>query len=212
MSADVYPSIETGKLVADVAIGEWHRGVREPPGAGSERIDTYIRGSLGLGWGSVEVGTDARPDIPYQHNGDFEWCGAFAAFCWSAAGLHSWYRSRCLPSTARLLRWSSPIDGPATRDNYWGNARRRIALKDIRPGDIVVVGPAGSTAGKHITLATSFFCDGEVDTVEGNHPGRGPTGDRYEGVTTDRRRTKATSAAAPRILYAVRPLAADLEP
>ena len=57
------------------AESEFNLNVTEPGGGGdSSRINTYIKSVEGIGW-------DWEKD--YTRNGQFAWCGAFAAF-WSS--------------------------------------------------------------------------------------------------------------------------------
>lgn len=87
------------------AIEEWSRGITEPTrGAqnGAERIDAYIRGAQGLGWPSAAL--TPKDSTAYTRNGQFQWCGAFAAWCLGAGGLERGVRKSRLPSTYRLRR------------------------------------------------------------------------------------------------------------
>ncbi|MGA1706909.1 MAG: hypothetical protein ACO39X_07700, partial [Candidatus Nanopelagicaceae bacterium] len=66
------------------AEGEWELDVTEPGlgGAhGADRINVYISGSDGLQWPDANMKKDGAN--PYEKNGDFAWCGAFAAYCWA---------------------------------------------------------------------------------------------------------------------------------
>jgi len=96
---------EVGAAVLEVAEREWRRPVVEPNRdgqvrAGAGRINEYIRGALGLGWPTAQVGV---PSVAYTRNGQFAWCGAFAAYCWGAgAGLRADLRRLACPSTFRL--------------------------------------------------------------------------------------------------------------
>ena len=196
------PAADRVATLLAVADAEWKRPVSEPVGNaanGAARIDEYIRGSLGLGWSTAELGPTARPGIPYTRNGMFQWCGAFAAFCLGNVGLHPALRKKHLASTYRLWAWSN------------GNARR-IAPLAIQPGDIVVMGPAGKTEGAHIAIAYAAP-DGRglVGTYEGNAGGTRPDGTKHEGVI--RRTRPLPYAGIPdreyRVLFAVRPLPED---
>ena len=94
---------------------------------------------------------------PYERNGDFAWCGAFAAYCWSSLKLD--IRKRTFPSTYRLWRdWQS----------------RRIPTAGMRPGDIVVVGipPRLKQTGRRSPMDT---ISSSVDSrePEGSPHGRG---------------------------------------
>ena len=128
-----------GKQAVDIARREWALDVREPVTGvgpfGADRIDAYIRGPFGLTWGGADV-SDLSDPVPYTRDGQFEWCGAFAAWVLGQVGLSRTVRKRHLASTYRLFQWS--------KDNA-----RRIPLNQIQPGDIVVVGPANDPIGKH---------------------------------------------------------------
>ena len=179
------------ETVLSTASAEWNRGVHEPPGAGWERIDEYIRGPQGLGWSSED---------PYRRNRQFAWCGAFVAFCFGAAGLGAEVRRTRLASTYRLHSWAS------------GTPRLR-PLEDARRGDIVIVGPTtGKRWGAHITLCDGVEpASGQVETIEGNAHGRGPDGSRYEGVIHNERPLPRPGLAAStyRVMHVIRPLSED---
>ncbi len=181
-----------------VAHTEWMRGVTEPvsggPKNGAARIDEYIRGASGLGWSTAELGPTARPNIPYTKNGMFEWCGAFAAWCYGQVGLKPLIRKKNIASTYRLFVWSN------------GNARR-IPLRDIQPGDIVVIGPEGDADGAHVTIAsTALKPDGTFETYEGNAGGKKPDGTKHEGVIKSVRSIHGKTSRDYRAVFAVRPL------
>lgn len=188
------------KLIA-VADAEWKLDIVEPLSPkqqnGASRIDQYIRGSLGLGWNSAEVGPEAKPNIPYTKNGMFQWCGAFVAFIFGSVGLNAQARKKNLASTYRLHTWAK------------GNARW-IDPKNLQIGDIVVVGPKDSQFGEHVTLCCGVRED-SIDTYEGNASGPGPKGDKREGVI--KRTRPFFKPGMPdreyRILFGVRPPTTD---
>jgi len=196
------PALEPAAAVLAAAAAEWARDVREPPRpGGAARIDTYIRGPQGLTWGSVEMGPGARPGIPYTRNRQFEWCGAFAAFCYGAAGLGRLHRLKRLASTYRLWVWAREDNGA-----------RWVDPEALQPGDIVVMGPAGDRDGAHVALCVTAPDGGTINTFEGNARGIGPTGASIEGVVKQVR----PLAGAPglmdadyRVLFGVRPLPGD---
>lgn len=148
------------------ALDAWHDGILEPgqrpigeaePQA--DRIDDFIRGPLGLGWTWTK---------PYQKNGAFEWCGAFAAWCLGDA-VKADDRMRIMPSTYRLHR--------AAANGHPG--LRRLAPADAEPGDVLVVRYArgGKRWGDHICLVERVDRDaGLIHTVEGNASGWVPGG------------------------------------
>lgn len=143
------------------ALDAWHDGILEPDqrpiGDAAPRADTideFIRGPLGLGWGWLK---------PYEKNGTFEWCGAFAAWCLGDA-IRSDDRLRIMPSTYRLHR--------AAADGHPG--LRRLAPDAAMPGDVLVVQYArgGKVWGDHICVVERVDADaGLIHTVEGNARG-----------------------------------------
>jgi len=199
------PSIEPAQAVLAAADAECRRGVAEPgtPNMpnGATIIDDYIRGPMGLGWNTCDVKT-WKPGVPYTRNGQFAWCGAFAARCWAAAGLKLALRQKYLAGTGRLYRWAH-ADGSA----------RLVAPRDLRPGDIAVVGPLGSGDGEHITIVSKVG-DTSIWSYEGNAHGNGSVlgAPWYEGVVKQTRPFADPSLpkAKYRVLYGVRPLASDL--
>lgn len=176
------------------AEGEWELDVTEPGlgGAhGADRINVYISGSDGLQWPDANMKKDGAN--PYEKNGDFAWCGAFAAYCWAI--LKPSIRKSTFPSTYRLWRdWQS----------------RRIPASNMRAGDIVVVWNDSATAedrekkpyGQHITICRQPGADC-FSTWEGNARANGPDGRYREGVGT-RERDLSTVA----VVY--RPQVSDL--
>ena len=147
---------------------EWDNNVTEPEYNGDwQRINTYIKGAAGIGW---------TWESDYVRNGQFAWCGAFAAFCYTK--IRSKIRSKIFPSCYRL--W----------DN-WGGTHRKVS--NISPGDIVVVYTSTSHSpsyGNHITIACSYLLDdGDFETIEGNAKGPGPNG-KIEGVIRRKRNIK----------------------
>jgi len=176
------------------AEGEWELDVTEPGlgGAhGADRINVYISGSDGLQWPDANMKKDGAN--PYEKNGDFAWCGAFAAYCWAV--LKPSIRKSTFPSTYRLWRdWQS----------------RRIPTSNMRAGDIVVVWNDSATAedrekkpyGQHITICRQPGAD-SYTTWEGNARATGPDGRYREGVGT---RERELSNVA--VVY--RPQASDL--
>ena len=171
------------KLAAASALeraqAEFKLNVTEPGlGGRSDRITAYIRGDEGLQWSWEK---------PYTKNGQFAWCGAFAAQCWSS--LLPQIRKKTLPSTYRLWRdWQA----------------RRVEPSSLRPGDIVVVFNDSATEadrekkpyGQHITLCRELT-DGKFSTFEGNARAYGPDGKYREGVGT-RERVLSSIAAVYR--------------
>jgi len=166
---------------------EWLKVVREPPQGDASIIDGYIR-RTGLGWPN---GKKPPGKGPYERNGDFAWCGAFAAHCLAAAGLDAAVRKKVMPSTYRIWQYATDrklfVDGPP------------------EPGDIVLVGPRKSRWGAHITLCRKFDPDTRrVLTVEGNATGEAPDGSRHEGVIHHARPLASGSDRTYRVRFVVR--------
>jgi len=168
------PAVETALSRSEA---EWHRVVIEP----DARIDDYIRTRDGLGWSWAEQ---------YKKNGQFAWCGAFAAYCWSAVRFD--IRQKIFPSCYRLY-------------SRWGKTERCIEPHLMLPGDIVVISTVnGASWGDHITLCTSApTADGTFETVEGNARGILGDGDTGEGVIKLTREME-------RVMYVYRVLEGDL--
>lgn len=145
------------------AEAEWSRNVTEPEyGGDSQRINTYIQSSQGLGWSW---------EADYTRNGQFSWCGAFAAYCYGLSVLPS-VRQKIFPSCYRM--WSN-----------WGSTSRCRDGESPLPGDLITVYTSADRSpayGNHIVLCVSSPDEsGEFHTIEGNAFGNGPEG-RIEGV------------------------------
>lgn len=200
-----YPTPPQPSLVDRIiaaAEAEWALDVVEPSGGklnSADRVDQYIRGKLGLGWSTAEVGKGARPNIPYTRNGMFQWCGAFAAWVFGQVGLNATIRKKHMASTYRLWAWSN------------GNARR-LKPEEIQPGDIFVMGPEGSTYGEHIGVCVKAH-DDRLDAIEGNAVGLGPKGIRREGVIKQTRKFRKPGMSNREycVMFGVRPLPEDYD-
>ncbi len=196
-----------GDRIVETALALWRAHIEEPPNGDPADIDDIIRGALGLGWNSANRHR-LNERIPYRKNGDFEWCGAFAARCMGEHGLRAPVRRRDFASCYRLQRW-------ARQDR-----RRIVRLKSIRPGDILVVGDGKVVRGTHITIVERV--EGSiVFTIEGNARGVLPDGTVGEGVIRRTRMIGKASRSARcevsglsmtmRALHAYRPLPEDYE-
>lgn len=164
-----------GEVAAERAMVLWRSGIYEPPGCNAHEIDAMIRSSMGLTWPTADA-IKWRTDAAYTKNGMFAWCGAFAAFCYGAAGLLEEIRRKHMASTVRLY-------------DYWaGTDRYAEDHQGVEPGDLVVVGdPNGKRFGTHICVAVAGYDGGAVrsgvvHTVEGNARGVMPDGGIAEGV------------------------------
>jgi hypothetical protein len=190
--------------VAERALGEWGLDVHEPPGPNWQRIDAYIRGAEGLGWPSAAL-AGSKDSREYTRDGQFQWCGAFAAWAWGLK-LTAAIRRHHLASTYRLHVWSA-------------ETARRLKPEELTPGDIAVVGPVGPKTkawGAHVVLVTAppriHKGSLSVETVEGNAVGRGPGGGRFQGVIRHVRPFGSPEPKVYRVLFGVRPLLADCPP
>lgn len=176
---------DASQIVVQAAQDEWSRHVEEPPGRGSDRIDTYIRASASMAWAWLKK---------YVRNGQSSWCGAFAAHCFGVAGLSRSARKTYLPSTYRLDQWCQK------------NPARRVRPEDLRPGDIGVVGTRKGY-GDHITIVVEVETtvhQTRIITIEGNGHGQFPNGTSGEGVIRRRRHLNE-------FRYGVRPLPTDYD-
>jgi hypothetical protein len=224
-----------GELAINRAKWLWLARVTDPPNATDQYqasralIDGFIRGVQGLGWSW---------EPPYVRDGEFEWCGAFAAWAWGQVGLGANWRTNFLASTYRLdrfgryLRLESHLNPPPADP---GEARRyrqfdessspfHVAF-DPRPGaadtsaecepragDILLVGTGDF--GSHITLVERYdLATGTFATVEGNGTGVDPQGVRMHGVVRAQRRVGVPHDAAGSPYHArrlIRPSLLDL--
>ena len=162
--AEITPHIsEHAHEAVKRAHAEWGLNVHEP----DARIDTYIRSSAGLNWTWEE---------PYRKNGQFSWCGAFAAFCYTRARLQ--IKKKIFPSCYRL-------------HTNWAKTSRYIHPDNLQVGDIVVVYTSKrAVQGDHITLCTdiSEWAEyGLMTTIEGNAHGMLGDETQGEGVITRKR-------------------------
>ena len=156
------------------AEAEWQRNVTEPEYGGDwQRINTYIKSMQGIDW-------DWEDD--YTRNGQFSWCGAFAAFAYGES-VRLTIRKKIFPSCYRMY-------------TNWGQTSRCRDGESPLPGDIVTVYTSDDRSpayGNHIVLVASLPDEsGEFDTIEGNAHGEGPEG-RIEGVI---KRTRNMSSVA----------------
>ena len=170
----------TPEAVLGRAMTEWFTRIQDPAvGAhapdderGRTAIERYIREGLGS---ALSHG--------YAGDGSFSWCGAFAAWCWRAAGI--------------TVKSASPFAGADVPGHPFGSTYRlsaackkdpafRVAkISDIGPSDIVVVySKKNPTYGDHIVSALAWGdkVQSELIAVHGNGHGRWPTGEWVEGV------------------------------
>jgi len=149
--------------VVEAARLQWVMNIHEPPAPHWEEIDKYIRSKDGLGWDWEQ---------PYTRNGQFQWCGAFAAWCYRQIGLSYQIRRHHMASCYRLYTWAKSND---------------CLVSMPIPGDIVIVGvsekehPLYRKWGNHITICETVQDEG-VSTFEGNAKGTLGTKKIGEGV------------------------------
>ena len=144
----------------------------------SARINTYIKSKEGIGWSW---------EADYERNGQFAWCGAFAAYCYTSVSFP--IRHKIFPSCYRMYK-------------AWAQSSRRVEPAKVSPGDIVIVYTSKrSLQGDHITLCVdaSTIDQGYITTIEGNAHGELGNGERGEGVIT-RQRTLDEFAHVYRLL------------
>ena len=142
------------------------------------RINTYIKSKEGIGWSW---------ESDYERNGQFAWCGAFAAYCYTSVSFP--IRNKIFPSCYRMYK-------------AWSQSSRRIEPAKVSPGDIVIVYTSKrSIQGDHITLCVdaSTIDQGYITTIEGNAHGELGNGEYGEGVIT-RQRTLDEFAHVYRLL------------
>ena len=166
---------ERVETVLERSENEFNRFVTEPEYDGDyQRINAYIQGEDGLGWSW---------ESDYTRNGQFAWCGAFAAFCYAA--INATIRKQVFASCYRLSA-------------NWSGTKRHRETSDILPGDIVVVFTSDKQSpsyGNHITIALeSPDENGDFKTVEGNAHGESCKETQVEGVIHRSRNTQNVAA------------------
>ncbi len=181
-------------------------------------ITRLIAGPDGLGWSW---------EGDYTGDGDYEWCGAFAASCWAVAGLPLATRRRFWASTYRLHRWGhyrsidQRVEPPRPTVGPWrvaGDLRRGILPEGLepRPGDVLLVGPRDSSLGSHVTLVERYDPAQEMFlTLEGNARGIGPDGKNRQGVVRAARplrRERWSTDNSYTAAWLIRPAPSDLSP
>lgn len=179
----------------------WRAGIFDPRASDTSiaarvsrvAIDQMIRGVEGLGWSWLDA---------YKGDGSFEWCGAFVARCWFAAGLPlKPSRYNFFASTSRLDQWARyrpwekqknkrPSVGPWRQViDLDAHSSREVRFEDgslPQAGDILILGDAASL--KHITLLDYYdAATGTFHTYEGNGRGMSPNGEIWQGVVKGER-------------------------
>lgn len=218
---------DAGEIALLTAKRAWLERVIDPPSddaayAASRRcIDAFIRSPDGLDWGWL---------APYSKVNDFEWCGAFAAYAWRAAGVALRSRRDFFSSTYRLDLWARylPFEKTPNPRPAAGPYRQWLALSERsrpadaafggedppRAGDVLLVGPTGSDFGAHVTLVERYdAAAGTFTTIEGNGGGAWPSGEHVRGVVRAHRPVGIPPGAPAATYHArrlIRPALADL--
>jgi hypothetical protein len=138
------------------------------PSAGSARDTSDSEREAALAWAVKQVGTAERGttncspvidrwerDMGLRLPPCRVWCGAFVHQAYLRAGVRL---SRRLIDPHRSF-----ADAVAGQRHL-----RKIAISDIRPGDIVFYKFRSGVRASHLALARSTPQDGSLDTVEGN--------------------------------------------
>lgn len=205
--------VARGKLALSQAVALWNRRIVDPPRStwrepvydvSREAIDQMIRSAeSGLGWSRCSALVKA-----YRHDGDYEWCGAFAARCWRTAGLNADLANLYWSSTYRLSRYGQGKIAFGTprelslRSRFPSASRACLfirpetTLEDVarfgpRAGDVLLIDSVGvkEPYGHHVTMVDAY--DGVIcHTIEGNATGRGCDGTTYQGVVRRERPMK----------------------
>jgi len=203
--------VELGQAVVCSAKIVWLTNIidgKAPNAESRVAITEMINSVRGLGWAW---------EASYTGDGDFEWCGAFAAYVWARSGIRLAIRKTYFASTYRLDRWarymrvdtSIPNPRPSVTQadprmiiNLDETARPNDAKMPDgslpRAGDIVMVGGVNTGPGKHITIVESFDPkSGVFTTIEGNGFGLLPSGSPAQGVIRATRRVGLSAGAKP---------------
>lgn len=163
------------------------------------------------GWG--------RPG-EYKGNGPPQWCGMTAGDAWATAGLDPASLRVFWASTDRLIAWAryESFNGHRNVPRPKSGARGCVKLERgkapavlPRPGDVVLVGTGKRPAGDHVTVNMGYDAATRTfDTISGNGGGKGPHGDKREGIS--RRDYKIDPVAGERYhaMWLVRPGAGDV--
>lgn len=224
--------VAAGKVAAMQALSFWLLNIQDLPAANSpdfSRCQLFIDQTI-----RTHAGVDWSWERPYRR-GSYQWCGAFAARCWAAAGLQLDLRRNYYPSTYRLERYATYQRHNATTPNPrppQGPYRVCLELDEHsvvadlgsfqpRAGDIVLVGQTQAVAGEnfldygtHVAVVEHFDpVAGVFYTIEGNGTGLGPDGAQKHGVIRAQRPLGirgATSKYAYHVRRVIRGAPADI--
>jgi hypothetical protein len=155
-------------LVAFAACAVGGGALLLPGASGATRDTSDTVREAALGWAVKQVGTTERGttncspvidrwerDMGLRLPPCRVWCGAFVHQAYLRAGVRL---SRRLIDPHRSF-----ADAVAARRHL-----RKIAIADIRPGDIVFYKFRAGVRASHLALARAKPHDGSLDTVEGN--------------------------------------------
>lgn len=202
-----------GRMAAAAAIRRWELDIFDPPiGSKDARsreclieIERIIKRN---GWGFA---------TPYRGNGPPQWCTMFAGDVWADAGLDTSWLVDYFASTHRLGLWarykkfsikSKPNPAPTTPDRRLFIDLKKPLTITPRPGDIVIVGDGDPDEGDHGTVLIGFNpSSGTFDTISGNGGGKGPRGNKREGIS---RRDFTIGQGGYQPMFLVRPALGDL--
>lgn len=186
---------QAGIIARDAALAAWNRNIVEPKKPGTElasaaEVDRMIRTPAGIDW---------YWNQRFDADGEFEWCGAFAAFAWAHAGLDLDLRRLYYSSTGRLSAYAAYqfyFGTPNEREvcsrflvpRKPEDRRVRIVLDENstlddlgafvpRAGDILLVGTPGTRMGTHVCVVDEWDPERKgAATIEGNCRGVFPDG------------------------------------
>ena len=228
------PSKSRGQIVIDEALAQLKLGVKEPTKLfknGASNIDGYIR-ITGLQWETADAIT-WKKFAAYIRNGMFQWCGAFAAHCYAAAGLKLDIRRFFFPSATRLYDKGPKGVWAGQPHDTLTHPERIIREEDMNdidriyvlPGDLLVMGyfRNGKPVPSHIGIAYKYSprstdSNLRILTIEGNASGysygwdeRGFKAEsQYEGVVMQERKL-FPSEGEYGILRVIRPIEEDYD-
>lgn len=188
---------------------EWDLGVQDKANTEHfDRIQAYITDGVG-------------DRVKYTRNGKYQWCGAFAAWCYlgdnNVAGLHQQLLEALFQSTYRLWLYAhyrtdaniwpfgrvSVAGAPPVPVADWHGDEHRLVCVDPAKrltfvpdaGDIACVNRSKRGPwGKHIVLVVGYDSEKKtLQTIEGNARGRAPSGAKWEGVVRNDRSLASTA-------------------
>lgn len=205
---------EAGKRAAAEAERLWKMDIIDPPIGSKDPRASYSLATIN----SIIRRNGWTWALPYRGNGQPQWCGMTAGWCWSEAGLDPTWLSTYFASTYRLQLWATyqKFDQKGKPNPLSQEQPRRLCVNLMQPlpvhvtpraGDIVIVGDGEPLFGDHVTICVSY-ANGLIDTISGNGGGRGPKGDAREGIS--RRAFAIGQTKGYRPMWLIRPGIEDL--